>query len=67
MRERLSTHVMEVGANAAGIRSANVIIGNVHQLYEGKDNWRVISENSDRLCIYNDEAHNTRAENSITT
>jgi type III restriction enzyme len=60
--ERLSTHVMEVGAHAAGIRSANVIIGNVHQLYEGKDNWRVISENCDRLGIYNDEAHNTRAE-----
>ena len=60
--QRLSTHVMQVGANAAGIRSANVIIGNVHQLYEGKDNWKVVSENCDRLCIYNDEAHNTRAE-----
>jgi len=59
---RLSTHIMKVGENSAGIRSANVIIGNVHQLYEGKDNWRVISENCDNLCIYNDEAHNTRAE-----
>jgi len=61
--ERISTHVMQVGSNPAGIRSANIIIGNVHQLYEGKDNWRVIAENCDRLCIYNDEAHNTRAEN----
>jgi superfamily II DNA or RNA helicase len=60
--QRLATHVMQVGQNPAGIRSANIIIGNVHQLYEGKDNWKVISENCDRLCIYNDEAHNTRAE-----
>ena len=60
--QRLATHVMKVGENAAGIRSANIIIGNVHQLYEGKDNWKVIAENCDRLCIYNDEAHNTRAE-----
>ncbi|MEX0683929.1 MAG: DEAD/DEAH box helicase family protein [Dehalococcoidia bacterium] len=59
--QRLSTHIMKVGENAAGIRSANIIIGNVHQLYEGKDNWKVISENCDRLCVYNDEAHNTRA------
>jgi len=60
--ETLATHVMKVGENAAGIRSANIIIGNVHQLYEGKDNWKVLAENADRLCIYNDEAHNTRAE-----
>jgi len=59
---RLATHIMEPGASAAGIRSANIIIGNVHQLYEGKDNWRVVAENCDRLAIYNDEAHNTRAE-----
>lgn len=59
---RLTTHILRVGENPAGIRAANIIIGNVHQLYEAKDNWRVIAENCDRLCIYNDEAHNTRAE-----
>ncbi len=59
---RLTTHILRAGENPAGIRAANVIIGNVHQLYEGKDNWRVIAENCDRLCIYNDEAHNTRAD-----
>jgi type III restriction enzyme len=59
---RMSTHIMQVGESPAGIRGANIVIGNVHQLYEGKDNWRVISENCDRLCLYNDEAHNTRAE-----
>ena len=60
--QRVATHVMHAGGSAAGIRSANVIIGNVHQLYEGRDNWKVIAENCDRLCVYNDEAHNTRAE-----
>ena len=60
--QRLETHLMRVGENPAGIRSANIIIGNVHQLYAGKDNWKIIAENCDRLCIYNDEAHNTRAE-----
>jgi restriction endonuclease S subunit len=53
---------LEAGKGPEGIRSANVIIGNVHQLYEGKDNWRVVAANCDSLCIYNDEAHNTRAE-----
>lgn len=62
MPQRLATHIMKVGESSAGIRSANIIVGNVHQLYEGKENWKVISENCDRLCIYNDEAHNTRAE-----
>jgi len=60
--QTIATHVMKVGENAAGIRSANIIIGNVHQLYDNNDNWRVLAENADRLCIYNDEAHNTRAE-----
>ncbi|MGD9934884.1 MAG: DEAD/DEAH box helicase [Dehalococcoidia bacterium] len=61
--KRLSTHVLGSGRDAAGIRAANIVIGNVHQLYEGTDNWRVVAENCDRLAIYNDEAHNTRAEN----
>jgi type III restriction enzyme len=60
--ERLSLHVMEPGKSAAGIRSANIVLGNVHQIYEGKDNWRVIYENCARLAIFNDEAHNTKAE-----
>ncbi len=59
---RLATHVMQVGENAAGIRAADVIIGNVAQVYERTDNWKVIAENCDRLAIYNDEAHNTRAD-----
>lgn len=59
---RFSLHVMQPGASSAGIRGANLILGNVHQIYEGRENWRVIYENCDRLAIYNDEAHNTKAE-----
>jgi len=61
-KDLLSLHVMRPGASPAGIRSANIILGNIHQIYEGRDNWRVIYENCDRLAIYNDEAHNTKAE-----
>lgn len=60
--KRMVTHILESGRDAAGIRQANIIIGNVHQLYEGKDNWRVVAANCDQLAIYNDEAHNTRAD-----
>lgn len=60
--KRMSVHVLESGRDAAGIRQANIIIGNVHQLYEGRDNWRVVATNCDRLAVYNDEAHNTRAD-----
>ncbi|MFH1109797.1 MAG: DEAD/DEAH box helicase family protein [Planctomycetota bacterium] len=63
LKDTISLHVMEPGAAAAGIRNANVILGNVHQIYERTDNWRVIYENCDRLAIFNDEAHNTKAEN----
>jgi len=61
-KDILSLHVMRPGASPAGIRSANIILGNIHQIYEGRDNWRVIYENCDQLAIYNDEAHNTKAE-----
>lgn len=60
--ETLSFHLMKSGESPAGIRNANIILGNVHQIYERTDNWRVIYENCDRLAIYNDEAHNTKAE-----
>lgn len=62
-KDRLSVHIMKVGESSAGLRSADIILGNVHQIYEGKDNWRVIQENLDEIVIFNDEAHNTKAEN----
>ncbi len=61
-KDTFSLHVMKPGASSAGIRSANIILGNIHQIYEGRENWRVIYENCDRVAVYNDEAHNTKAE-----
>ena len=62
LKDRLSLHVMKAGESAAGIRSANFILGNIHQVYERTDNWKVIRDNVDSLVIFNDEAHNTKAE-----
>ncbi len=62
LKERLELHVMEPKASPAGIRAANIIIGNIHQIYERTDNWKVIQDNVESLVIFNDEAHNTKAE-----
>ena len=62
LMNRISLHVMEAGASSAGVRSGNIIIGNIQQIYERTDNWKVIMENVDSLVIFNDEAHNTKAE-----
>jgi hypothetical protein len=57
---------MEAGAGSAGIRSAAVILGNIHQLYssntQGKENLAVIMNQIGRIGDFNDEAHNTVAE-----
>lgn len=62
LKERISSHIMEVGASSAGIRAENIIIGNIQQIYEKTDNWKVIMNNVNSLVIFNDEAHNTKAE-----
>ena len=62
LKEHLSLHVMQAGESSAGVRAANIIIGNIHQIYERTDNWKVIRDNVDSLVIFNDEAHNTKAE-----
>ena len=62
LRDRISLHVMKPTSSAAGIRSGTIILGNVHQIYEKTDNWKVLSDNIESLCIFNDEAHNTKAE-----
>jgi len=53
---------MQPGSSATGIRSGNIILGNIHQIYEKTDNWKVVVDNVDSLVIFNDEAHNTKAE-----
>lgn len=61
LKTRIDLHVMKQQESPAGIRSATIILGNVHQLYERTVNRRVLSENIDEMCIFNDEAHNTKA------
>jgi len=62
LKTRISLHKMQPTATAAGIRSGTIILGNIHQIYERGDNWKVLRDNVDSLCIFNDEAHNTKAE-----
>ena len=61
-KNRISLHVMKPENNSAGVRNGTIILGNIHQVYERTDNWKVIRDNVDSLCIFNDEAHNTKAE-----
>ena len=62
LKTRISLHKMQPTAAAVGIRSGTIILGNIHQIYERSDNWKVLRDNVDSLCIFNDEAHNTKAE-----
>lgn len=61
--DRMSLHIMQQGSDPVGIRSASIILGNVHQIYEGRINLEIIQKNLGDLVIFNDEAHNTKAEN----
>ena len=62
LKTKIFLHVMKPSESAAGVRSGNIILGNIHQIYEKTDNWKVLRDNVDSLCIFNDEAHNTKAE-----
>ncbi|MCK4473840.1 DEAD/DEAH box helicase family protein [Candidatus Parcubacteria bacterium] len=62
LKDRISLHIMKPTASAAGIRAGTIILGNIHQIYERTDNWRILRDNVESLCIFNDEAHNTKAE-----
>jgi len=61
-KDRISLHVMQQGATSAGVRAGTILIGNIHQIYERTDNWKVLRDNVESLVIFNDEAHNTKAE-----
>lgn len=60
---RISLHTMEVGKDPTGIRHANIILGNIHQIYEGKVSLEIIQKNLGNIVIFNDEAHNSKAAN----
>lgn len=62
LKTRISLHKMQPTASATGIRSGTIILGNIHQIYERGENWKVLRDNIDSICIFNDEAHNTKAE-----
>lgn len=62
LKGRISLHIMKPTESAAGIRAGTIILGNIHQIYERTDNWKVLRDNVESLCIFNDEAHNTKAE-----
>lgn len=62
LENRVTLHVMEAGVSSAGVRSGTILLGNIHQIYERTDNWKVLMNNVDSLVIFNDEAHNTKAE-----
>lgn len=61
--KRITLHMMEQGKDPTGIRQANIILGNIHQIYEGKVSLEIIQKNLGNIVIFNDEAHNSKAEN----
>jgi len=62
LKTRISLHKMSPTVKAEGIRAGTIILGNIHQIYERSDNWKVLRDNVNSLCVFNDEAHNTKAE-----
>jgi type III restriction enzyme len=63
LKNRISLHIMEQGRDPVGIRTANIVLGNIHQIYEGKISLDIIQKNLGNIVIFNDEAHNSKAEN----
>jgi len=61
--KRITLHMMEQGKDPTGIRQASITLGNIHQIYEGKISLEIIQKNLGNIVIFNDEAHNSKAEN----
>lgn len=63
---RISCKVLRDGSDAVSIRDANVIVSNIHQLYEGRQSQSLemllSPEVVNKLVIFNDEAHNAAAD-----
>src|SRR3989344_472857 len=66
LENELNAHIMEEGASPQGIIESGIILGNIHQLYEantsGKRNLDWFLNKVGNFAIFNDEAHNTPAE-----
>lgn len=61
--KRITLHMMEQGRDPTGLRQASIILGNIHQIYEGKVSLEIIQKNLGNIVIFNDEAHNSKADN----
>ena len=62
----LSLHVMEAGKQPQGILESGIILGNIQQMYStnsgGQRNLAYLMEFVGDIAIFNDEAHNTPAQ-----
>ena len=62
----LTLHVMERGAQPTGMTGSGIILGNIQQLYPshstGQRNLSFLQHFVGELAIFNDEAHNTPAQ-----
>lgn len=63
--DRLVCKVLRDASDATSIRDANVVVTNIHQLYEGRQSQALevlLSDSVGELVILNDEAHNAAAD-----
>ena len=64
--ERLVSKMLRTVSDAHSVRDANIIVANIHQLYENRGSAALeilLSEGfTDKLVILNDEAHNAAAD-----
>ena len=62
----LALHVMESGKQPVGMLNSGIILGNIQQMYTshitGKRNIAYLQQFSGDIAIFNDEAHNTPAQ-----
>ncbi len=67
----LGLHVMLPSEGPQGIRDSGVILGNIHQLYQsntgGQRNLAVLMNLGEKIAVFNDEAHNTPANEDDNT
>jgi len=62
----LGLHILEAGSSPQGILENGIVLGNIHQMYQsnisGRRNLAFVMNYVEQLAIFNDEAHNTPAE-----
>src|SRR3989338_829185 len=63
---RLICKVLRNSSDAVSVRDANIIVANIHQLYEGRQSQSLemllSPEVTPHLVVFNDEAHNAAAD-----